>query len=201
MGLIHRPPRVLFLDEARHRPRPRGPGGHVGRDRPPVGRRGPDHPAPPHPLTTHYLEEAARLRRAAWRSSSRGRVVRPPGRAGTRAQGRAARRRHPRRARRNPEADGQGRRRAGPGALGLGGLPSRAAPWRAGPATASADRPGRASRPWRPGGSGADRLESTIARPSLDDVYLRHTGRFLHPGGRGGRPDERDPDPLLEFLP
>jgi ABC-2 type transport system ATP-binding protein len=48
MGLIHRP-QVLFLGRAHHRARPRGPGRHVGRDRPPVRGRGPDHPAH-HPL-------------------------------------------------------------------------------------------------------------------------------------------------------
>ena len=84
------PPAGAVPRRAHHRAGPRGPGRHVGRDRPPGRRRGPDHPAH-HPLPGGGRPAG---RPAGHRRPRPGRGRGHP----RRAQGRAARRRHPGRA-------------------------------------------------------------------------------------------------------
>ena len=128
-------------------------------------------------LTTHYLDEADRLAdRLAIVDHGRVVVEGTPG-ASSRASCAATRVR------------GRGRRRAD--ALARGDAVARStglttsrvdgrdacAP---GP-TAAPARPGRARRAGR---AGVDRgRRATVARPSLDDVYLRHAGRRFDGGG------------------
>ena len=163
----HPPAARALPRRADHRPRSRGTGRAVGT------RSGgsPTQDGLTILLTTHYLEEADRL---ADRLAivDRGRVVAE----GTpdAAEGRAARRRHHRRA--APRSDGAG------GRIGR---------WPASPASASRCVDGRTLRAQaehgasRRSGCSSRALEAagiavasvTVSRPSLDDVYLRHTGR------------------------
>ena len=137
-------------------------------------------------LTTHYLEEADRLAGQV-AIIDRGRIV---GRGHTGgAQGRAPRRRDRRRAavptRRQPRsrrsAVAHARRRP---ARARG---RRARPFARAPTTAPAVPAVLAALD-----AAASRVASvTVARPSLDDVYLRHTGRAYRPRPRR-HPDDRD---------
>ena len=134
-------------------------------------------------LTTHYLEEADRLA-SQLAIVDRGRVVAEgtPGRA----QARASRRRDPRRARREPHADGgrrggaERRRRDRRGQVDGRVLHARADDGaRAVPAVLAALE-----------ADGVAVAAVTVARPSLDDVYLRYAGRTFAPPG-GDRDDQR----------
>ena len=180
IGLVHRPARALPR-RADHRARPRGARRDVGRDRAAGrGRAG-------HRAAHHALPRRGRpARRPA--GDRRPRPGRRRGHAG-RAQERAARRHRAvvelgsrrRRDRRRSAA-----RRA-----------ARAARGRRRTATHAAG-PGRQRRARRPAGrsppsraAACRSPPSTVARPSLDDVYLRHAGRtfeWRHDRDDGHRP-------------
>ena len=120
-------------------------------------------------LTTHYLDEADRL--ADRRRDRRPRPGRRRGHAGA-AQERAARRHRAGRAA-TAAADGRGRR-AAPACPGCATSPSRAPRLRA-----RADSGARAVPAVLAAldEAGIAVASVTVARPSLDDVYLRHAGR------------------------
>ena len=163
------PPERAVPRRAHDRPRPRGARRDVGRDRPAGGGR-----ALTVLLTTHYLDEADQLAdRLAivdhgrvvvegtpdeLKSELRGDTVQvelePDGRAARRYGSRTRRRARRRRLRR--------RQPCGPG-----------------PAAARVP-----SRPCSPRWTRRRAVDSvTVARPSLDDVYLRYAGRSVRGGG------------------
>ena len=148
----------------------RGPGpgvahGHVGRDRAARRRRRAHHPA------DHPLPGGGRPARQP--PGHRGPRAHRRGRHARRAQGPAPRRRRAHRPRRSH------RTRQAACRPGSGCPPSARSGWTA---TTSAPAPTRARPPCRPSSPrsttpGVPVRAATVARPSLDDVYLRHAGR------------------------
>ena len=122
-------------------------------------------------LTTHYLEEADQLA-ARLAIVDRGKVVAAGDTGG--AQARAARRRGPRRARRADDPTARVSR--GARAIGAGPRRDASTAGRCAPVpTTAAARCRACSRRSRP--TAISVASVRVARPSLDDVYLRYTGR------------------------
>ena len=173
----------------------------LGWDEAPARRRDGPRPSPPRPLPRRADDRArprgarrdvggargARRRRApddpAHDALPRGgRPARPPGRDRLEGQGRrrrnarvpeerASRRRGHRRARRSGHRPcGRHRPRARRRARGDEGRPPD-------PPSGRSGRAGRARDPRRARQRGLRRQSVTVSRPSLDDVYLHHTGR------------------------
>ena len=173
MALVHKPAGALPR-RADHRPRPRGAGGDVGGDRPARASEGLTVL-----LTTHYLEEADRLAaqlaivdRAG--SSPRAR----PDELKRELRGDAIH------VELDADADEARCARRWRGSTGC------ARCWSTGRV---APRPRRGRRPHGPGGAGGARRRRlevasvTVARPSLDDVYLRFAGRTFGAAEAGDR--------------
>ena len=170
MGLVHRPRCSSWTSR---------PPGWTPRRGPSCGTRSPGWPRDEGLtilLTTHYLEEADRLADQL-AIVDRGRVV-AEGIAG-RAEGRSAGRRH-----RVELATASAGRSARSAPARLREVAARRAHRCApGPTTAPPPCP----RAPGAGGAGIDVASVTVARPSLDDVYLRHAGRAFEQSRRSRR--------------